>query len=1046
MLTLLAFATLATLGPQSAQVPADPVPVESAVDRDPWFAGGVFEAQIAPGFEVTETGSGQVHFFEVRRTGDPRDQAFPALKLLCAPGAAASVTVPEFADLLAGNVGEYAASLSMELGPTENLELVIGGVARRGQRFQLNSPGAGSAQGLKIDVLVYQSGENLIGVIEKADLLGDEGTRSMAQQVYSTLKVKPVTIASARLVQVGNFTVEVPVISRTAWNRPDGAAFLRIGVGGGNFELGAQEGLTEQQAQVIGSSYLMARQQALQESVKELGGTTLDTRWAGEWIQNGQVRGFHMDFVQSDGAAFTISNFYLLAGTDFFTATVTVPTVELPIALPRFRDMLESLQCPGNEDALRASFGRTSLNQAHGLTLYYPDTLRLEEELADVTRLTLRGLDNLFPSDLAMHLFVDPSPLPSGGLEAFVLETIEAQFPGAEIGQASAIEGNLLGKREPGFQWTWTFDGKSSLATALSAPLHGGTLIALATSRLENGGSSSWSFANILAGMQRLDPGDRWIQSKTYDVIFDPATWTVNSSHVGTGSQLRFKNERGSLQVTFQDATSPLGINTESPFEDLVDASNPYFEIQETYAGTAVTGERSQVFEVLAQHRDAIDINGVTCIRKRLHFALPSGEAYVLFLYYMLTEQRAVVAHFWAKADDKESLEAGQKLVETLRIRAGLGVIEQVQVLGDLRIDLPLGFVRDTPDSAGPESLYFWNSLVEGTFAAVVRIPSKGLPEYQELWKGAESSIRAGVAPGLLEGLTTEVGELSFLGHRREARIYQYTPLDSDQQQVQLKSIAQAGPWTYELTLVGPLESQYEFDKLRAVLEGATQVPTWQQVSEQGYNIAFDPARASLSRQGLPNSPMAGFLIKEAGIEKLYSVTDGQWTFSGPDDAAFSRGITSTLTSQFDLGATKSFDLELETTKLRFQSSTNTLKKLGQDGVSFSNQTPGEGLYIAVKLLGSASAPEVLMDQSVLNDGAYSIEDFHLVERDVLGARVTGHMATFVDKGGVRYANQKYVVPVPGGALELFATWAPSAQDLGLTQVNLFFDSLELVQ
>lgn len=86
------------------------------------------------------------------------------------------------------------------------------------------------------------------------------------------------------------------------------------------------------------------------------------------------------------------------------------------------------------------------------------------------------------------------------------------------------------------------------------------------------------------------------------------------------------------------------------------------------------------------------------------------------------------------------------------------------------------------------------------------------------------------------------------------------------------------------------------------------------------------------------------------------------------------------------------------------------------------------------------------MDQSVLNDGAYSIEDFRLVERDVLGARVTGHMATFVDKGGVRYANQKYVVPVPGGALELFATWAPSAQDLGLTQVNLFFDSLELVQ
>ena len=1046
MLTLLALATLASLGPQTSQAPVDLLPVETTVAPREWYLGGVFEAQIAEGFEVTESGSGQVHFFEVRRVGEPMDLVFPALKLLCAPGAAANVTGPEFAEFLGGNVRDYAASISMEVTVKEDLELVIDGEARPGQRFHLGPGLTAAGPGLEIDVLVYQSGENLIGMIAKAETLGDQDSRSMAEQVRSTLKVKPVTIASARLVQVGNFTVEVPVISPTTWNRPDGAAFLSIGVGGGNFELGAQQGLSEEQAQAIGSSYFVARKQALEESINELGGTMLDTRWAGEWIQNGQLLGFHMDFVQSDGAAFTISSFFLLAGTDLFTATVTVPTAELPLALPRFRDMLESLQCPGNEEALRATFGRTSLNQAHGLTLYYPDTLRLEQQLGDVVQLTLRGKESLVPSDLAMHLFVDPSPQRSGGLEAFVRETIGAQFPGAEPSAASAIEGNLLGQRQPGLQLTWTLDGKSFLATALSAPLHDGTLIALATSRLENSSSSSWSFANILAGMEQLDSGDRWIQSETYDVVFDPAAWTVNSSHVGLGSQFRFEHKSKGLGVTFQDTSSPLELNKESPFDSLVGAANHYFKIQETWAGTAVTGERSQTFEVLDQRRDAIDINGVTCIRKRLNFALPSGEAYVLYLYYMITEQRAVVAHFWAKATDKEGLEAGQRLVETLRIRAGLGVTEQVQILGDLRIDLPLGFVRDTPDKVGPESLYFWNSLVDGAFAAVARIPSAGLPDYQELWMGAENSIRAGVDPGLLEELTTQVGELLFLGHRREARIYQYTPLDSKEQQVQLKSIAQVGPWTYELTVVGPQESRYEFDKLQAVLEGASLVATWQQISEQGYNIAYDPARASLSRQELPGGSMEGFLFQGSGNERLFTVTDGKWTGSGLDDPVFLSGINSTLTSQFDLGATKSFDLELGTTKLTLQSSTNTVKKSIQGGVSFSNQTPGEGLYISVKFLGPVNLPEALMEQSVLNDGAYTIENFHLVERDVLGARAAGHMVSFMDGAGQRYANQKFVVPVPGGALELFATWAPGAKDLGLTQVNLFFDSLELVE
>jgi hypothetical protein len=55
-------------------------------------------------------------------------------------------------------------------------------------------------------------------------------------------------------------------------------------------------------------------------------------------------------------------------------------------------------------------------------------------------------------------------------------------------------------------------------------------------------------------------------------------------------------------------------------------------------------------------------------------------------------------------------------------------------------------------------------------------------------------------------------------------------------------------------------------------------------------------------------------------------------------------------------------------------------------------------------------------------------------------------MTTFLDGQGLRYTNQKYIVPVPGGALELFAIWAPGGRELGLTQVNLFFDSLELVQ
>ncbi|MFT5830058.1 MAG: hypothetical protein ACI9D0_000636, partial [Bacteroidia bacterium] len=938
MLTQIAFTALAALVPITIQTPVKPALDNPAATSAPLFQGGVFEAQIAAGFEVAETGSGQVHFFEVRRVGDGRDLVFPALKLLCAPGAAASLTATEFANFLASNVRDYAASISMNVVSSAELDFVIDGGPRAGHRFQLSPQSLATGASIDIDVLAYQSGENLIGMVAKAEQADTTGLRAMAELVRSTLKVKPVTIASARSVQVGNFTVEVPVISPTAWRRPEGATYLRIGVGTGNFELGAQQVLTEGQAETIGANYLAARSTAISDLLDETGGTILDTRWAGEWIQNGQLRGFHTDFVEGDGVAFTISSFYLRAGTNFFTATVTVPTAELPGALPRLRDMLESLQCAGSEDALRTFFGRTSLNQAHGLTLYYPDTLRLEQELGDVVRLTLRGEDSLVPSDLAMHLFVAPGPLPGGGFEAFVRAAIDTQFPGAEVGEARPIEGDLLGQRQQGAQMTWRQGGKSFQATALSAPLHGGHLVALATSRLENANSTSWAFANILAGLQSLNPGDRSIQSDTFDVVFDPAEWTVNSSHVGTGSQFRFARVDLDLEVNFQDAASPLGATSQSSFDALVGASDPYFSIQETWAGTGVTGELNQEFEIQSERRDAINIDGVTCIRKRLEFALPDGEPYVLLLYYLLTEQRAVVAHFWATAADANALEAGQDLVETLRLRGGLGISEQVQILGDLRMELPLGFVRDTPKQDGPESLYFWNSLVEGSYAAVARIPSAGLPEYQELWQGVEASVQAGVDPTRLEEVATEVGELSFLGQGREARIYQYMPVDSEEEQLHLKSIAQAGPWTYELTVVGPLSLRYEFDKLQAVLEAATRVPTWLQVSEAGYNIAYDPAEYTLKREELAEGVIDGFVFSGEGSDEVFSINEqGAWTYRDALGLENLDGIRRSLTSQFDIGARKSFELKAGTATLQCLLSTNTQAKPIDGGMSFSN-------------------------------------------------------------------------------------------------------------
>ena len=1040
MLTQLALAALAALGPIPLQFPAEPVLAESAVTPGTLYQGGLFEAQVEDGFVVTETGTGQIHLFEVRRAGNASDLDFPALKLMCAPGAAAGLTAAQFADLLANDVRDYAAGVSMDLAPAQEVSFVIGGEVHSGQRFSLSNSRVTPETGLEVDVLAYRSGENLIGMIAKSAPAEGQDLRAMAELVRASLTVKPVTIASARLVNVGNFTVEVPVVSRTAWNRPEGASFFRIGVGTGNIEFGAQQAPDEAQAKAIGSNYLQARNANLRKTVTELGGTIEDTRWAGEWIQDGQLRGFHTDFIQSDGAAFTISSFYLLAGTNFFTATVTVPTAEHPMALPRLRDMLESLQCPGSEQELRAYFGRTSLNQAHGLTLYYPDTLRLEQEVGDTVRLTLRGEDTLVASDLAMHLFVAPGPPAAEGVEAFARETIMAQFPGAELGQATAIEGALLGQRHLGVQLSWTLDGKSYLATALGAPLHDGNLVALATSRLENGSSASWSFANILAGMQQLDPGDRWIQSPTYDVVFDPTFWTVNSRHVANGTQFRFEHPTLGLEVTFQDADSPLGETAQSSFDALVGAANPYFSIQETWAGTGVTGVRNQAFEVLDQRRDAIRIGGATCIRKRLKFALPDGEPYELFLYYLLTERRAVVAHFWAKAADQDAIEAGQALVETLRLRDGLGVVEQVQILGDLRVVLPLGFVRDTSNKGGPETLYFWNSLVEGSLGAIARIPSAGLPDSQELWAGVEAAVRLGE-------VSTEFKELTFLGEQREARSYQYTPKDSDEVQLQLKSIAQVGSWTYELTVVGPVAASYELDKLRNVLEAATQVPTWRQVSEQGYNLAYNPTEYSLRREQQPGSSTDTFLFEGRGGSEVFSINDeGAWVTSAGSEPGSLPGISGTLTSQFDLGTTKVFELDAGASGLQFLSSTNTQARPIDGGMSFSNRTPGEGVYISVKFLESAHVPEKLMEESVLNDSAYSIEDFYLIEREVLGSKVIGHMAAFTDGSGLGYANQKLIVPVPGGVLELFATWAPGANDLGLTQVNLFFDTLKLVQ